>query len=402
MKTIFIFVLLFSAALHAQSSIWDWGGYAKNLLSYMDGNLDYLPFEMGQWQNTAQARLNLFAYPTDALRGTLQSRNLFVYQKNIKQSNAFAQLFSTDSYYFDLTYEHNDKDNIYIKSEIDRLNLSYTTGNLETVLGRQRIAWGACMVWNPTDLFNPFDILDFDYEERPGADALRIQYYTGPLSQIGLAMTPGRTAEQVIYAGRYVMNYYNYDITVLAGWQRKSPRIGFSWAGQLYDGGFRGEILYTDARYSFRTINPDYDPKVNPFDFWINRDITGAHWMIALSYDYTFSNSFYLHTEYLYNSLGATENAAFRRYDILFTGELSPARQSLFQNFGYQFTPLLRGECFIIFNPNDLSWIAAPSIQYSIAQNWETYFLAFPSGGNAGTEYGGYPSQYFARIKFSF
>jgi hypothetical protein len=254
------------------------------------------------------------------------------------------------------------------------------------------------MVWNPTDLFNPFDILDFDYEERPGTDALRVQYYTGPLSQVGFAVTPGRTSEQVIYAGRYVYNYNNYDFTLLAGWQRKSPRIGFSWSGQLYDGGFRGEILYTDARYSFTTINPDFDP-LNPF---IEKKISGAHWMMSFSYEYTFSNSFTLHTEYLYNSLGVKEDAASRRYEILFTGELSPARQSLFQRCAYQFTPLLRGDLFVIFNPNDYSWIAAPSIQYSLAQNWEVYILAFPSGGDPGTEYGGYPTQYFGRIKFSF
>ena len=35
------------------------------------------------------------------------------------------------------------------------------------------------LVWNPNDLFNAFSFVDFDYEERPGSDALRIQKYTG-------------------------------------------------------------------------------------------------------------------------------------------------------------------------------------------------------------------------------
>jgi hypothetical protein len=56
----------------------------------------------------------------------------------------------------------------------------------------------------------------------------------------------------------------------------------------------------------------------------------------------------------------------------------------------------------VIYNPHDKSWIAAPSIQYSVATNWELYILAFPSGGDPGTEYGGYPDQYFARVQLSF
>ncbi len=94
--------------------------------------------------------------------------------------------------------------------------------------------------------------------------------------------------------------------------------------------------------------------------------------------------------------------AGSRRFDIIYTGELSPARNSIFQEFAYQLTPLLRADFFVIYNPNDKSWIAAPSIQYSVATNWEIYLLIFPTGGEKGTEYGGYPTQYFARFKFSF
>ena len=111
---------------------------------------------------------------------------------------------------------------------------------------------------------------------------------------------------------------------------------------------------------------------------------------------------FYIHTEYLYNGLGTTGPAGSRRFDIISTGELTPARHSIFQEFAYQISPLVRGDFFIIYNPSDKSWVAAPSVQYSIATNWEIYLLAFPSGGNQGTEYGGFPDQYFGRVKFSF
>ncbi len=56
--------------------------------------------------------------------------------------------------------------------EVDRLFLDFVKDDFQITVGRQRIAWGTCWVWNPTDLFNPLEVLDFDYEERPATDAL--------------------------------------------------------------------------------------------------------------------------------------------------------------------------------------------------------------------------------------
>ena len=122
---------------------------------------------------------------------------------------------------------------------------------LQVTAGRQRIAWGAALVWNPTDLFNPFNILDFDYEEKPGTDAVYFQYYLNALSQLDVAVSPGKRAEEVIYALRYYFNYREFDVNLIGGWQRKSVRLGASWSGQLFDGGFRGEILYTKPDISY-------------------------------------------------------------------------------------------------------------------------------------------------------
>ena len=392
--TILLLSVLFSP-LYAQLSDWNFGGYAKELVTYDDGTLDDFPFETGQWQNTLQLRLNGFWYPTDDLSVSIQARNLLTYQENMNLYREFQNLFATNSYYFDLKWEWLEDDDIYGFSEIDRFYLDWIKDDWEVILGRQRIAWGTCLVWNPTDLFNPFDILDFDYEERPGTDAVHVQYYTGSLSQFNLAVTPGRTKYEVIYAGRYTTNKWNYDFGLIAGWQRNSPRLAANWSGEIWDGGFRGELLYTDPNITYTMIN--FESLT-----WETVEVTDPYLTFSLSYDYTFQNSFYLHTEYLYNGLGTTDNAGSRRFDIIYTGELSPGRNSIYQEFAYQLTPLLRADFFVIYNPNDKSWIAAPSLQYSVATNWETYLLIFPTGGDNGTEYGGFPTQYFARVKFSF
>ena len=388
----------FTGALSAQEPNWDWGGYIKDLGTWSDGVMTGFPVELGQWQNTVQLRLNMFLYPMDHIRATAQLRNIATYQKNIGQWIGFQELMTTNSYYFDLKWENTDED-LYLATEIDRLSLEWVYRDIQLAAGRQRIAWGTCLVWNPTDLFNPFNILDFDYEERPGTDAVSLQYYTGPVSQLDLAITPGRSRKEVIYAGRYQMNQWDYDFNLIAGWQRQSLRLGTSWAGAIYDGGFRGEILFTDPDMTFITFN---QKPTGIQDLWITKTISRPYWTISLSYDYTFENSLYLHFEYLHNGLGATADAGYRQFEIIQTGELSPAKHSLFQEIAYQLTPLIRTGLFIIFNPNDHSWIAAPSIQYAAATNLELLFLAFPSGGEPGSEFGGYPDQYYARLKYSF
>jgi len=395
-----IICLFLTTSGYSQLSIWDFSGYFKNLTTYADGEIEWLPIEIGKWQNTTQLRTNLFFYPSTDITASAQARTLLVLQENSDLLREFQEALNTSgSYYFDLRADWLEKEDAFGFTEIDRLYLDWIYNDWEVVFGRQRIAWGTCLVWNPTDLFNPYDILDFDYEERPGTDALQIQYYTGPVSQANIAITPGKSRYDVIYAARYMTNKWNYDFNFIGGWQRNSLRLATSWAGEIYDGGFRGEVLYTDPDIEYTTIQITSDL---PFLSYKDVKVEDPYWTIALSYDYTFKNSFYIHSEYIYNGLGTTEQAGSRRLDIIYTGELTPARHSLFLQIAYQFTPLMRGAFFVIYNPNDKSWLAAPSIQYSVATNWELYLLAFPSGGNPGTEYGEFPDQYFARIQFSF
>lgn len=398
-KRIFLFLVLLCSAMPGQASAFDFGGYVKNLASYQNGEFSGTPTNAGHFQNTLQGRLNLRWYATENLAAVLESRHLLIYQKHLKQSNAFLDIFNRSQYYFDLQQTFVDENDLQLRSEIDRLYIDWNWQDLQVTAGRQRIAWGSCLVWNPTDLFNPFNILDFDYEEKPGTDALHVQYYFGAVSQVDVAVSPGRRAEDVIYAARYFFNYDNYDFNLIAGWQKQSLRLGVGWSGQILDGGFRGEFLYSrpHIRYNPAQFQPQPVPVVLP-----QKKISKPYVTVALSYDYTFRNSFYWHTEYLYNGLGTTGDAAARRMETLLTGELTPARHSLFQEFAYNLTPLWRADVFVIYNPCDRSWIAAPSLQYSLSDNADLYLLAFPSKGVTDSEFGALPSWYFVRMKYSF
>ena len=62
------------------------------------------------------------------------------------------------------------------------------------------------MVWNITDLFNPQSVLDFDYEEKPGSDAIRIQYFTGVIGRLEFVFKPAPNKEDQSLAVLLLMN----------------------------------------------------------------------------------------------------------------------------------------------------------------------------------------------------
>ncbi len=78
---------------------------------------------------------------------------------------------------------------------------------------------------------------------------------------------------------------------------------GVSWVGDILDAGFRGEVLVSQAPNKSDT-NSIYialgESSLSSFD----KPLIS----VSLSGDYTFPNTFYIHTEILYNNNGKTAN----------------------------------------------------------------------------------------------
>ena len=282
--------------------------------------------------------------------------------------------------------------------QIDRLWLDYTKKNLEVTLGRQRIAWGTALVWNVIDLFNPKSVLDFDYEEKPGADALRIQYYTGAVSKVELSARPGKDIEHSTVAGLFSINWANYDFFFIGGTRNNRWVAGGAWAGSVLDGGFRGEFLISQS--------PDRDVSRGNSLFPVpGESIFASHKTVAsfvLSGDYTFTNTFYILTECLYNSNGKRKNAGLFQQEAIDAGMLSPAQWSIYQEFSYDITPLTKATIFGIFNPNDHSSIVVPMLSKSLKTNLDLLLIGFFPSGKAATEFGVYGKSIDIRLKYSF
>ncbi len=363
-------------------------GYLKNLSGWTDQTSLPSGLEIGRLQNTLHNRLNARYYPSSAWTLACDFRSRLIIQEGFNRNGAFTSQIEGPAEIADLSAVLVDHDNAVLISQIDRLYIDWTTGPVQLTLGRQRIAWGTNLVWNPTDLFNPFSVLDFDYEERPGVDALRAQLFTGAASGIEVALAPGKTKRNRTMMGLVRLHHWDYDFNLMGGTFQDGYALAASWAGQILDGGFRGEARWTGNQLAADPVT--------------GSDIRRSYLTAAISGDYTFANSLYLHTEVMYNGDGVTEAAGLRWVLALARGELSPARWSIYQEVSGDISPLLRGSLFGLFNPIDGSRIFVPSVSWSIATDWDLLLIALLGGGNPLSEFGETGSSVFARVKWSF
>ena len=394
-KLLLTLLLLFFSKSYAQLPTTEVYGYAK----YLFGSTKYPGYDERFNDHLIHARLNTRWYPLQSLTAALEFRFRAYYGGSVEKIPGFLDQIKTHHQFADLdAILWNNKTTLgYL--ETDRLWLDWVKDKFELTVGRQRIAWGTSWVWNPTDLFNPQSPLDFDYEELPGTDAVRMQYYTGPVTKVEAAVRPAKSWDRVIAAGLVSLNKWDYDFNILGGIKNNRWVIGGGWSGDILDAGFRGEftVMQKPGLLSKYKNLSALIPAYNPISTSKNPVLS-----FVISGDYTFNNSFYIHTELLHYNTGKTDNAGLYQAEAQDLGMLSPSRWSIYQEFSYDITPLLRGSLFGIYNPDDHSLVIVPSASYSVITNLDLYLIALLFNGDTLTQYGDYGSSLYARIKYSF
>ncbi len=394
-KLLLIFSLLSLSNSFAQLPTTEVYGYTK----YLFGSTKYPFYNERFSDHLLHARLNTRWYPLQSLTAALELRFRAYYGQSVEKIPNFIDQIKTHYEFADLSAVLWNKGKSLGYLETDRLWLDWVKDNFEVTVGRQRIAWGTSWVWNPTDLFNPQSPLDFDYEELPGTDAIRIQYYTGPVTKIEAAVRPAKTLDKVIAAGLVSFNKWDYDFNLIGGIKNNRWVAGGGWSGDILNAGFRGEFTVTQkpellSKYNgISTFIRDYKP-LSSFNDPV--------FSFVLSGDYTFTNSFYIHTEIMYYNNGKQKNTGLYQQEALELGMLTPARWSVYQEFSYDITPLLRGSLFGIFNPDDKSYVIVPSLSYSVITNLDLYLITLLFNGDTLTQYGDYGSTLYVRVKYSF
>jgi hypothetical protein len=385
---IICFLVFFPVAeslAQGKDRLFDVGGYVKYLFSYSD-----IPALGSLSDHLLHGRLDTKWYASDAFSLACEIRARAYYGGTVEQTPQFINFIRNTHDFARLdAVLWNSKSSVGY-AEIDRLWAEWNEEPWQITVGRQRCAFGTNLVWNPTDLFNPYSILDFDYEERPGFDGARVQYYLGPTSKIEIATKPGKTSSTAATAAALTMNAAEFDFHLLVARRNALWLLGGSWAGDIAGSGFRGEV--TISQKPKRTISGTFDAN----------EVDGTMMSVALSGDYTFPSSLYLHVESLYNSEGVVQSAGLFSQQAQALGLLSPARWSLFGEISYDITPLLRGSLFAVHNPTDHSLVVVPSITWSVATDLDFTAIVLLFRGDPLTEFGGYGEIGYLRLKLSF
>ncbi len=386
MKTVLSALILLFLFTGVQANLGDkiaFSGYVRETPILWQNSLSPASREPYVFTNNLHTRQNFRFYIDPALTAAVEIKSRLFNGHSVSQILSGTQILSTGTPYFDLSHTFIDKTHTLLISTLDRVWLSGTSGSMELTIGRQRIAWGTSLVWNPIDLFNPASPLDYDDEEKPGTDAVRFEWYTSPNAQLDIGIAPQRRADDAVAAVRYKTNRWNYDWMVLAGRRRSEAVVGAAWAGSIRGGGFRGELLWARPRET----EPDHKPYLTA----------------VVSGDYTFRDNSYLHGAVLFNQRGTTHDAGgLRQIIALQRGELTPARISLFAEAAADITPLIRIDLIGIFNPYDHSRFVEPSLRWSVITNLDLTVFGLIFGGRPGTEFGDAGNLLMARLKYSF
>ncbi len=391
---IFSIVILFGfgSALKAQEEEGMSKLSFKGYLTLMPSVMKQSTVDSALFESLLHNRLNFYWYPTNSVTASVQMRNRLIYGDFVRLGSIYKNSVEKDPGLMDLSWNILSGNAYLLNSTIDRLWLDFTKNNLDVKIGRQRINWGKTFVWNPNDIFNTYNFFDFDYAERPGSDAVRVQYYTGMASSLEGAVKMD-SAKNVTAAGLFHFNKWNYDLQFLAGYYNSSDYVaGIGWSGAVLNAGFRGEVSYFHSQKNFA-------------------DTTG-HFYASISTDYTFTNQLMLNFEFYYSYIPPTLN--YGSFFEFYTGpmtvkNLAFTKYNFFGQVSYPITPLLKAtlSSMYFYDKNLNGYYLGPSLDLSIVENLDlSLYVQFFSIGLKDTYTGEKLRQDtglgFLRLKWNF
>lgn len=350
------FISLATFGQDANEPKYSLNGYVKYMNTIIFDEVD------SPWiiDNLAHNRLNFKWYLTDNFTFATDMRNRWIYGDYVKGIPNYDKFVSTDNGYLNfLTNNLYSNTSSVLTTSFDRFYVEYNANRWTITAGRQRINWGQSFAWNPNDIFNSYSFFDFDYEERPGSDALRVQYYPSNTSALDLAVKVDKD-KSITAGGLYRFNAWGYDFQVLGGVLDSSDFvIGTGWSGSLKSLGFNGEVSY-------------FHPQKNMTD-------SAGVVLATAGLNYLFSNSLYINLETIYN--GYFDRLNLNTFTDLYFMPLSVktisfSKFSWLAQASYPIHPLLSSSFAVMYFPSlGNGYFLMPSLAYSASNSMEVSLL---------------------------
>jgi len=355
-------------------------GYVRAMPSVMISR----EFTHADYINMVHNRLNTRWSLPLGLSLVAEGRNRLLFNELLEYFPTMADLMDYDDGLVDLTRVWLSQGGWLGTLQIDRLFLDWQQSNWRVRVGRQRINWGINFVSNPNDLFNTYSFFDFDYTERPGTDAVRIQYFTGGLSRIEVAYNPSRYARQSVAAMLYSTNLLNYDFQVIAGYFRHRAALGIGWAGSIGGAGFKGE-----ATWFYHIENLPQRQRANL--------------VAAIGFDYMFANGTFVLAEFLYNGgFTPVTGNIFMLTEPMRPDNIMFAEFALTLSASHAFSPVVNGGMSIMALPDQETVFLSPNLKYSLTRNLDLELVSQIFFGGQNTLFYQAGSSWFVALQFSF
>ncbi len=299
--------------------------------------------------NLFHNRLN-FAYENQkGHKFVAEFRNRIFYGTSVNSIPNYGNLINEYNGVLPFEFLFVSNSNVVMSTIIDRAYYQYTSEKTQFRVGRQRINWGINTTWNPNDLFNSYNIYDFDYEEREGADAVRFSYFPTYMSSFDIAYKFTGDWKTDIFSAMYKFNNWNYDFQFLAGKFQEKISLGTGWAGSIKSIGFKGELTF-----------------FQPYDF-----VSKMNTSFSTSLDYSLRNGTYLMASYLYNSSGTNMLSDITNpiFEVPNAESLMPASHNIMGTTSYMFSPIFSGSLMTVYSFGINSLSLAPAATFSVMNN---------------------------------
>jgi hypothetical protein len=332
--------------------------------------------------NLIHNRLNFKGYFSKNITFAAEFRNRLFTGDMVRYGRPYAGLIGDDDGMIDMSWNIIEEQSILLNTTVDRLWLDLHYNKFQVTLGRQRINWGQTFVWNPNDIFNAYSYFDFDYVERPGSDALRLQFFPSSSSAAEFAIKID-DEDDITAAGLYRFNIWNYDIQFLAGFMNSEDVvIGAGWSGSVGSISFRGEGTWFDPYEDFPGDESTVLLTAGLDKIFKDNSIAQIQLMYCNDpVDISYFNSFY-------SGNFSSKQLAFSEF-------------TAFGQFTWAATPLLNLTLAAMWFPDLEGYFAGPSMDYSLSENldftliWQ-HFDALMNGERTRINLG------FLRLKYSF
>jgi hypothetical protein len=355
-------------------------GYIKEMPSVQFDDT----FSDPSFSNLVHSRLNVRWAISGNTEFILGGRNRLLHNQVFRDFPQVTDIFEHDDGLIDMSWVWLSEGSWLGHTMIDRLYVGWRTSNGRVRLGRQRVNWGINLVSNPNDLFNVYSFFDFDYIERPGVDAIRIQQYFGFMSSVEIALSPAKHSRNTVTAVRLSVNRWEYDFQAIAGYYRNRLALGGGWAGNLGSAGFKGEATWF-------------------YDLQETFGIQRSNVVAAVGLDYMFSSSTFGVLEFLYNGGYKRDPETV----FLITEPLRPDN-IMFSEFAvtlsadHPFSPIFHGGAAVMVLPDIEAVFIMPNIKYSVLTDLDLEVVTQIFTGGRGTIFESAGSAWYASLRYSF